>query len=163
MVHQTTTQSEGQLENEMISQLVNQGFERVSIPSIQALQDNFRKQVNRLNRERLNGQPLSDKEFERLLLKIEGKSVFESAKILRDKEIISRDDDSSLYIQLFDTQNYENNKLQVTHQTTVIGRYTNRYDVTLLINGFGGAEERVYVGDVCIILLGEIKNEINWY
>ncbi|WP_341201105.1 type I restriction endonuclease subunit R [Planomicrobium okeanokoites] len=135
MVHQTRTQSEAQLENEMITQLVSQGFERVSIPSIQELQANFRKQVNRLNEERLNGQPLSDKEFERLLLKIEGKSVFESAKILRDKEIISRDDDSTLYVLLFDTQNYKNNKLQVTHQTTVVGRYTNRYDVTLLING----------------------------
>ncbi|WP_281863980.1 type I restriction endonuclease subunit R [Planomicrobium okeanokoites] len=135
MVHQTRTQSEAQLENEMIAQLIEQGFERISIPSIQELQANFRKQVNRLNEERLNGQPLSDKEFDRLLLKIEGKSVFESAKILRDKEIISRDDDSALYIQLFDTQNYKNNKLQVTHQTTVVGRYTNRYDVTLLING----------------------------
>lgn len=135
MVHQTRTQSEAQLENEMIAQLVDQGFERISIPSIQELQANFRKQVNRLNEDRLNGQPLSDKEFERLLLKIEGKSVFESAKILRDKEIISRDDDSTLYVLLFDTQNYENNKLQVTHQTTVVGRYTNRYDVTLLING----------------------------
>ncbi|PKH11145.1 type I restriction endonuclease subunit R [Planomicrobium sp. MB-3u-38] len=135
MVHQTRTQSEAQLENEMIAQLVKQGFERVSIPSVQELQANFRKQINRLNEERLNGQPLSDKEFERLLLKIEGKSVFESAKILRDKEIITRDDDSTLYILMFDTQNYQNNKLQVTHQTTVIGRYTNRYDVTLLING----------------------------
>lgn len=135
MVHQTKTQSEAQLENEMIAQLVKQGFERVSIPSVEELHINFRKEINRLNKERLNGQPLSDKEFDRLLLKIEGKSVFESAKILRQKETISRDDDSTLYVLLFDTQNYKNNKLQVTHQTTVIGRYTNRYDVTLLING----------------------------
>ncbi|ANU26324.1 type I restriction endonuclease subunit R [Planococcus versutus] len=135
MVHQTRTQSEAQLENEMIEQLVGQGFERVSIPSVQALQDNLRIQINKLNEENLEGQALSDKEFERLLLKIEGKSVFESAKILRDKEIISRDDDSILYLKLFDTQNYQNNFLQVTHQTTVVGRYTNRYDVTLLING----------------------------
>ncbi|AIY04505.1 type I restriction endonuclease subunit R [Planococcus sp. PAMC 21323] len=135
MVHQARTQSEAQLENEMIEQLVGQGYERVSIPSVQALQDNFRTQINKLNEENLEGQALSDKEFERLLLKIEGKSVFESAKILRDKEIISRDDDSILYLKLFDTQNYQNNFLQVTHQTTVVGRYTNRYDVTLLING----------------------------
>ncbi|MGE6414820.1 type I restriction endonuclease subunit R [Planococcus kocurii] len=135
MVHQARTQSEAQLENEMIEQLVGQGFERVSIPSVQALQDNFRTQINKLNEENLEGQALSDKEFERLLLKIEGKSVFESAKILRDKEIISRDDDSILYLKLFDTQNHQNNFLQVTHQTTVVGRYTNRYDVTLLING----------------------------
>ncbi|EGA88441.1 type I site-specific deoxyribonuclease HsdR family subfamily protein [Planococcus donghaensis MPA1U2] len=135
MVHQTRTQSEAQLENEMIEQLVGQGFERVSIPSVQALQDNFRTQINKLNEENLEGHALSDKEFERLLLKIEGKSVFESAKILRDKEIISRDDDSILYLKLFDTQNHQNNFLQVTHQTTVVGRYTNRYDVTLLFNG----------------------------
>lgn len=68
MVLQTRTQSEAQLENEMIAQLVDQGFERVSIPSIQELQANFRKQVNRLNEERLNGKPLSDKEFERTLI-----------------------------------------------------------------------------------------------
>ncbi|MTD31879.1 type I restriction endonuclease subunit R [Planomicrobium sp. YIM 101495] len=135
MVYQTGTQSEAQLEKEMIAQLEKQGFECVTIPSVAKLQDNFRKEINRLNEENLNGRPLSDKEFERLLLKIEGKSVFESAKILRDKEIITRDDDSTLYLQLFDTKNYKNNRLQVTHQTTVIGRYTNRYDVTLLVNG----------------------------
>ncbi|MDN3451551.1 type I restriction endonuclease subunit R [Planococcus sp. APC 3906] len=135
MVYQSHTQSEAQLEKEMIEQLVNLKYERVSIPSIQHLQENFRQQLNRLNSENLEGTVLSDKEFERLLLKIEGKSVYESAKILRDKQIIARDDDSTLYLQLMDTQDYSNNHLQVTHQTTVVGRYTNRYDVTLLVNG----------------------------
>lgn len=128
-------QSEQQLENEMIRQLTQIGYERVSIPTIKDLQQNFRNQINRINKENLDGNPLSDKEFERLLLKIEGKSVFESARILRDKETITRDDDSTLYLLLFDSQHYENNHLQVTNQTTVIGRYTNRYDVTILING----------------------------
>lgn len=128
-------QSEQQLENEMIRQLTQIGYERVSIPTINVLQQNFRNQINRINKENLAGNSLSDKEFERLLLKIEGKSVFESARILRDKETITRDDDSTLYLLLFDSQHYENNHLQVTNQTTVIGRYTNRYDVTILING----------------------------
>ncbi|WP_404406433.1 type I restriction endonuclease subunit R [Jeotgalibacillus malaysiensis] len=128
-------QSEQQLENEMIRQLTQLGYEKVSIPTIEHLQQNFRNQINRLNKENLDGVPLTDKEFVRLLLKIEGKSVFESAKILRDKETITSDDDSTLYLVLFDTQNYKNNHLQVTHQTTVVGRYTNRYDVTLLFNG----------------------------
>jgi type I restriction enzyme R subunit len=128
-------QSEQQLEDEMIRQLTLLGYQKVSIPTVEHLQQNFRTQINRLNKENLNGSPLSDKEFERLLLKIEGKSVFESAKILRDKETITRDDDGTLYLLLFDTKEYRNNHLQVTHQTTVIGRYTNRYDVTLLING----------------------------
>lgn len=135
MVYQSRTQSEAQLENEMIEQLVQLGYAKVSIPSIKNLQENFRIQMNRLNKENLNGTPLSDKEFARLLLKIEGKSVYESAKLLRDKQTIARDDDSTLYLQLMDTQNYSNNHLQVTHQTTVVGRYTNRYDVTLLVNG----------------------------
>ena len=128
-------QSEQQLENEMIRQLTQIGYERVSIPTIKDLHQNFRNQINRINKENLAGNSLSDKEFERLLLKIEGKSVFESARILRDKETITRDDDSTLYLLLFDSQHYENNHLQVTNQTTVIGRYINRYDVTILING----------------------------
>lgn len=135
MVYQSRTQSEAQLEKEMMGQLAQMGYEQVSIPSIEELQANFRQQLNRLNSENLEGAELSDKEFERLLLKIEGKSVYESAKILRDKQIIARDDNSTLYLQLMDTQNYTNNHLQVTHQTTVVGRYTNRYDVTLLVNG----------------------------
>lgn len=135
MVYQSRTQTEAQLENEMIAQLAGIGYEKVAIPDIKTLQQNFRQQLSRLNEENLNGTLLSNKEFERLLLKIEGKSVYESAKILRDKQIITRDDDSTLYLQLMDTQIYKNNHLQVTHQTTVVGRYTNRYDVTVLLNG----------------------------
>lgn len=119
----------------MIAQLAQMDYEKTAIPDIKKLQDNFRTQMDRLNTENLQGTPLSDKEFERLLLKIEGKSVYESAKLLRDKQIIARDDDSTLYLTLLDQQNYHNNHLQVTHQTTVVGRYTNRYDVTILING----------------------------
>jgi type I restriction enzyme R subunit len=106
-------QTEQQLENEMIRQLTQLGYEKVSILSIEHLQQNFRNQINRLNKGNLDGSLLSDKEFERLLLKIEGKSVFESAKILRDKETITRDDDSTLYLVLFDTQNYKNNHLSL--------------------------------------------------
>lgn len=135
MVYQSRTQTEAQLENEMIAQLAGIGYEKVAIPDIKTLQQNFRQQISRLNEENLNGTPLSDKEFERLLLKIEGKSVYESAKLLRIKQHISRDDDSTLYLKLMDVQDYKNNHLQVTHQTTVVGRYTNRYDVTVLLNG----------------------------
>jgi type I restriction enzyme R subunit len=47
-------QSEQQLENEMILQLTQLGYEKVSIPSIEHLQRNFRSQINRLNKENLN-------------------------------------------------------------------------------------------------------------
>lgn len=64
MVYQSRTQSEAQLENEMIEQLVQLGYAKVSIPSIKNLQENFRIQMDRLNKENLNGTPLSDKEFD---------------------------------------------------------------------------------------------------
>ena len=128
-------QSEAQLEKNMISQLVRQGYEQVKIPDYDALLLNFRSQVNRFNQKKLEGKPLTDIEFTRLLNLVEGKSIFVSAKVLRDKQIIEREDGTELYIELFNTREWCKNLFQVTTQTTVIGTYTNRYDVTILING----------------------------
>lgn len=128
-------QSEAQLEKNMIQQLVRQGYEQVNIHDYNTLLLNFRKQINKFNEKKLNGQPLTDKEFNRLLTIIDGKSIFESAKILRDKQIIEREDGSELYLELFNTSEWCKNLFQVTTQTTVTGTYTNRYDVTILING----------------------------
>ena len=36
---------------------------------------------------------------------------------------------------LFLNEDPTKNIYQVSHQTTVVGKYTNRYDVTLLVNG----------------------------
>lgn len=128
-------QSEAQLERNMIDQLVRQGYEQVKLPDYDALLQNFRTQVNRFNEKKLDGRPLTDIEFNRLLTLIDGKSIFESAKILRDKQIIEREDGTELYIELFNTREWCKNLFQVTAQTTVIGTYTNRYDVTIIING----------------------------
>lgn len=128
-------QSEAQLEENLIKQLVNQGFNRVTITDEEQLKNNFRKELFEHNKEKLNNEPFTDKEFERVLRYVEGKSVFKSAMILRDKFILEREDGSEVYIEFFDTQNWCNNTFQVTNQTTVVGKYTNRYDVTLLING----------------------------
>ena len=65
---------------------------------------------------------------------VNGKSVFESAKILRDKFQIERDDGTKPYFKLL-SNDFTENIYQVTHQVTVTGLYTNRYDVTLLVNG----------------------------
>ena len=43
-------------------------------------------------------QSLTDKEFQRLLTMIDGKSIFESARILRDKLPLRRDDESEVYL-----------------------------------------------------------------
>ncbi|MDB8803176.1 type I restriction endonuclease, partial [Romboutsia sp. 1001216sp1] len=128
-------QSEAQLEENLIKQLVNQGFNRVTITDEKQLKNNFRNELFEHNKSKLNNEPFTDKEFERILRHIEGKSVFQSAMVLRDKFILEREDGSEVYIEFFDTQNWCKNRFQVTNQTTVVGKYTNRYDVTLLING----------------------------
>lgn len=128
-------ESEAKLEGRMIDQLRKQGYNYVEIKDVQDLEDNFRKQINLHNKVELNGKDLSDKEFEKLMIKISGKSIFQTAKELRQKQDIIRDDGTVVYIELFNTKEWCKNLFQITHQTTVEGKYTNRYDVTILING----------------------------
>lgn len=127
-------QSEAQLEEQLIQRLKNQDYELINIPDYDALIENFKKQFIILNKDKLS-KPLTDKEWERIFNEILGKSVFQSAKILRDKICIKREDESDLYLQLLETVDISKNIFQVTHQTTVVGKYSNRYDVTLLVNG----------------------------
>ena len=128
-------ESEAKLEDRMIDQLRKQGYNYVEIKDVQDLENNFRKQINLHNKVELKGKDLSDKEFEKLMIKISGKSIFQTAKELRQKQDIIRDDGTVVYIELFNTKEWCKNLFQVTHQTTVEGKYTNRYDVTILING----------------------------
>ncbi len=127
-------QSEAQLEQQLIEQLRSQNYEVVTIADYDSLIANFKVQFETFNAEKLDGKPLSDKEWERVLNYVNGKSIFESAKLLRDKFVLERDDGTKPYLQLID-EDHTKNRFQVTHQTTVVGKYTNRYDVTLLING----------------------------
>lgn len=127
-------QSEAELEQQLIEQLKNQNYRIVSLPDYDSLLANFKEQFEAFNAGKLNGKTLSPKEWERVLNYINGKSIFESAKILRDKFVLEMDDGTKPYLQFLD-EDYTKNRFQVTHQTTVIGKYTNRYDVTLLING----------------------------
>ena len=128
-------QSEAELEKQLIQQLVDLGYEKVTVSNEEELVRNFRKQLSLHNESKLDGVPFTDKEFERIMRHIEGKSIFQSAKILRDKFVLEREDGSTMYVEFFDCQNWCKNRFQVTAQTTVVGKYTNRYDVTLLING----------------------------
>ena len=127
-------QSEAQLEQQLIEQLQSQNYEQIMLADYDALLRNFKIQFEAFNAEKLDGKPLSDKEWERVLNYVNGKSIFESAKLLRDKFVLERDDGSKPYLRFLD-EDHTKNRFQVTHQTTVVGKYTNRYDVTLLING----------------------------
>lgn len=126
-------QSEAELENLLIEQLKDQGYTSVNINNYHGLEENFKKQFSLFNASKLE-KPLSDKEWERVFNYLLGKSVFQSAKILRDKFILERDDGKKVYVALLD-EDHTKNLFQVTHQTTVVGKYVNRYDVTLLVNG----------------------------
>ncbi len=128
-------QSEAELERQLVEWLSSSGYTHVLINSEAALMHNFREQLECHNKEKLAGIALSDKEFERILAHIEGKSVYQSAKILRDKFVLQRDDGTSIYMEFMNTRKWCQNRFQITNQTMVVGKYTNRYDVTLLING----------------------------
>ncbi len=123
-------QSEAQLEESLIKRLVTLGYEPVSIGSISELEANLKKQL-----EAHNKLHFSPAEFQRILNHLDKGSVFERAKLLRDYMQLERDDGSRVHIQFLDSENWCQNRYQVTQQVSVEGRRKNRYDVTLLING----------------------------
>ena len=126
-------QSEAALEQQFIEQLNKQEYSTVDIPDYDALVENFKVQFEAFNAPKLDT-PITDKEWERIFNLMLGKSVFQSAKILRDKFVLEREDGTKVYLSFFD-QDHTKNIFQVTHQTTVVGKYVNRYDVTILVNG----------------------------
>lgn len=130
-----TYQSEHELEIQFIKQLKAQGYEKVTIADEDALKANFRKMLFEFNKEKLNNVPFTDKEFNRILIHLEGKSIYNSAKLFRDKYVLEREDGTEVYIEFFNSKNWTTNKFQVTNQVTMISKYTNRYDVTILVNG----------------------------
>ena len=130
-----STQSELALENKVMDQLERVGYERAAIHNNESLEENFRLILNERHADKLDGQPLTDSEFKRLMIQINNKSVFDSARILRDKFVLKRDDETELYLEFFDSKNWCRNKFQVTNQISVEDKYKGRYDVTVLING----------------------------
>ncbi len=128
-------QSEAKLEDKLIDLLVDDGYQRVYISDEEDLIKNFREQVNEFNKKNFKDKNLTDSEFDRLLTKISGKSVFDSAKILRDKQELTRDDGEKVFLELMNTREWCKNNFQITNQISLEGKYKNRYDITLLING----------------------------
>lgn len=126
-------QSEAELEMQFIDQLNKQGYTSVQIPDYDALVKNFKVQFEKFNEGKLDS-PLTGREWERVFNHMLGKSVFQSAKILRDKFVLEREDGTKVYLAFFDAD-HTKNIFQVTHQTTIVGKYVNRYDVTILVNG----------------------------
>ena len=84
-------QSEAQLEEQLIKKLGTQQYMFKKIDDYEALEDNFREQIEKFNANVLDT-PLTDAEFSRVINYLCGKTVFTSAKQLRDQFILERDD-----------------------------------------------------------------------
>ncbi len=133
-------QSEADLERELIRLLRSQAYEYLPITSEAHLIANLRSQL-----EALNSLTFSDAEWEHFFSeRIAGANDGIVEKTLRVQEdhvqLLKRDDGSVKNVFLIDKQNIHNNRLQVINQYE-IGQgdggaaRSNRYDVTVLLNG----------------------------
>ncbi|WP_028245166.1 type I restriction endonuclease subunit R [Pseudoclavibacter soli] len=135
-------QSEAQLEREFIERLQSQAYEYLPITSVAQLVANLRAQL-----EIVNHVTFSDAEWQRFFSDcIAGANdgiVEKTVRIQEDHvQLLKRDDGTTKNITLLDKTNIHNNRLQVINQYEAPGaaeggdaRYSNRYDVTVLVNG----------------------------
>lgn len=129
-------QPEQILEAQLVEQLQKLNYSLVLIRDEKELIANLKSQL-----EKHNNIKFSDSEFEKVLNILSKGSVFDKAKTLREKQHIVRDVSAgsttpeNLYFEFINTEHWCQNQFQVTHQVTMEGKYKNRYDVTLLING----------------------------
>ncbi len=131
----TGYQSEADLENELIRLLKEQAYEYLALTDEAALIDNLRAQL-----EALNEVTFSDAEWTRFFNdKIAGANdgiVEKTTRIQEDHvQILARDDGTTKNIRLIDKVSIHKNKLQVINQYEADGARSNRYDVTILVNG----------------------------
>ena len=157
-------QSEAALEKEFIRMLTEQGYTYLSIHSEPELIGNLRACL-----EELNNYKFSDAEWDRFfnsnLANPNDHIVEKTCMIQEDNvQVLKRDDGSSKNITLIDKKQVHNNKLQVLNQY-VIGteegaNRDNRYDVTILVNGFPLVHVELKRRGVAI---REAFNQINRY
>jgi type I restriction enzyme, R subunit len=123
-------QSEQALEQELVAKLQTLGYALVPVRDEASLLANLKTQL-----EKHNNVTFSATEYSKVLNLLNKGSVFEKAHTLRQKQHLVRDNGDNLYFEFLNTEHWCQNQYQVTHQVAMSGRYDNRYDVTLLING----------------------------
>lgn len=136
--------SEYEVEDIFIDRLEGIGYKFIKLDNYDDVLANFREQLAKFNAKKLaekgHDASFSDAEFNRIIIHVDNHSVYESAKILRDKYVLQLDNGESVYIDFF-SGDTDRNIYQVTHQVTMDKAhkddvvYKNRYDVTVLING----------------------------
>ena len=133
-------QSEAALEKEFIRMLTEQGYEYLTIHKEDDLINNLRGQLEKLNNYNFS-QAEWDRFFKECIANQNEGIVEKTRKIQEDNiQVLKRDDGSTKNITLIDKKNIHNNFLQVINQY-VIGtaqgaKRDNRYDVSVLVNGF---------------------------
>jgi len=125
------TQSESALEEALIAQLKGMEYSTVRIENEAEMLANLKRQLEIHNQIT----PLSQPEFEHVLNHLNTGTVFDRAKILRDKFALKRDNNETVWLTFLNCVEWCMNEFQVTRQITMEGKHKNRYDVTLLING----------------------------
>ena len=129
-------QAEADLEKELIADLRQQGYEYLTyLTTPEALLANLKTQM-----EVLNNVVFTDAEWLRFLdeyLNKPSDSLIDRTRKLHDNYIYDFifDDGHIQNIYLWDKKNISRNKLQVINQMKQVGTSSNRYDVTLLVNG----------------------------
>lgn len=132
---ETSYQSEDELERNLISNLISQGYERLFVKSNKDLYKNLKIQL-----EKLNNISFSSSEWERFLLEYlddPNDGMIEKTRKIQENHIYDFifDDGHLKNIKIIDKKNIHNNFLQVTNQVCGEGKCKNRYDVTILVNG----------------------------
>lgn len=133
-----TAQSEQALENGLIATLKDMSYEYVELKEETNLYANFKKQLEKHNAKELAAvgkTEFTDKEFERICIHLEGGTLFEKSKKLRDLFPLETEDGKRIWVEFLDKNHWCQNEFQVSNQITVEGRKTCRYDVTILVNG----------------------------
>jgi len=129
-------QSEGDLERELIQDLVNQGYEYLpALNNPEAMLSNVRIQLQTLNGvEFLEGEW---KRFVETYLDKPSDTIVDKTRKIHDNYIhdFVFDDGRIKNIYLVDKKNIARNKVQVIKQFEQAGSHANRYDVTILVNG----------------------------
>ena len=159
-IRETAFQSEAQLEKAFIEQLQTQAYEYLPITSENELISNLRHQLEKLNNFKFTDTEW-DKFFRTKIAKVSDGIIEKTARIQEDFiQILNREDGTTKNVHLIDKQSIHNNCLQVINQYEAEGRRTNRYDVTVLVNGLPMVHVELKRRGVAI---REAFNQINRY
>jgi len=154
-------QSEAELEQAFIKQLQEQAYEYLPITNADALKNNLRSQL-----EKLNNFTFSNAEWQQFFtseLANSNQSIAEKTTTIQEDYIknLTLENGTVKNIYLLDKKNIHNNSLQVINQyATAEGQRANRYDVTVLVNGLPMAHIELKRRGVAIT---EAFNQINRY